>query len=315
MTQHFSTDAWPTYVWQDSLNRLSLGLRNFVQWRRPGYQETPLEPSMLADRLATLPQGVLREEALRIRYRLEPLRHQAALDRYLETLTFLEALENLFSTQAYHCEVVHSDGVAIPIADSAQEIATAPLQQLRCFAGRSRNDRTTWLDVGARNWSYVEALYRFLETHTEGDFLLHGIEIDGYRLFDDLHSRADYAEAYIKDLLNARYEVGDVMDHTASYDVISCFLPFVFLDPCLDWGLTRQHFRPEAFLCHLVSRLNPGGTLIVLNQGEDEAEVQAQLFAQLETPVTVTTLGALPPSFWPYEIPRYAWRCQKGDAS
>ncbi|MFX6226278.1 hypothetical protein ABTF68_22660, partial [Acinetobacter baumannii] len=68
----------------------------------------------------------------------------------------------------------------------------------------------------------------------------------------------------------ATYRVGDLRRWQSSAHLISHFLPFVFEDPHLAWGLPLGYFSPQAQLNHLLARLTPGGLLLIVNQGEAE---------------------------------------------
>ena len=260
---------------QDGSNRLFFALRGFLRWGRDGYQETAEPKTSLFDDREHPDVWEAHAVDLITRYGLERFAETSSRMRYLETLTYLEALEAL-------------------LADNALP-ADTPLR---------------WLDAGAKNWSYVEALYATLSKHAE-DFQLDGVELDGYRLYADFHTRRSYAEAFIRPLPKASYHVADILSWKGEYDVISSFLPFVVEEPCLAWGLPRRHFQPEAYLHRLASLLAPGGLLLILNQGESEAEVQARLLAEVAPELEVQALGALPPSFLSYRYPRFGFVCRK----
>jgi hypothetical protein len=267
------------------MNQLSFAARNRLRWQRSGFRERPEDKSALFKTFDNPSAMAAREAALLERYDLTAFKAASSRYRYLETLTLLEHLPVLAGEH--------------PIGQPE-----APGTPVR------------WLDVGAKNWSYVQALDSFLNGYTD-DYRLEGIELDGYRMYWNLHSRADVAMAYCAALPRATYRVGDVMDVSETYDVVSCFLPFVFLEPAMAWGLPRTVFQPQTFLVHLIQRVRPGGLLILTNQGPEEAEEQGRLFeavtpllAETGRLLTVTPLGAMPESFWRYRYPRMGWRCE-----
>ena len=228
------------------------------------------------------PDSWLRQEqAYCARYDLHAFRATCTRQRYLETLTHLEFLEQLMGTQP------------LPSAGGR------PLQ---------------WLDVGAKNWSYVQALDAFAASRTP-NYQLTGIELDPGRRYADFRCRADYARAFMASLPRTRYRAGDVMAHHARYDVITVLLPFVFADPLLAWGLPLRHFDPLAMLAHAVSLLNDDGVLLILNQGKAESVRQGELFEVLPNrtgiALDIQDVGRLPESFLQYHYPRYGWRCRK----
>ena len=63
------------------------------------------------------------------------------------------------------------------------------------------------------------------------------------------------------------------------------FFPFVFLDDHLAWGLPQPLHQPLALLQAAWTSLAPGGHLMVVNQGEAEAEAQQAMFAALKIAV------------------------------
>lgn len=263
---------------QSVWNRLWLGWRNRLQWQRAAYHEPPEPKSDLFTGRPDAESLLEREADLLARYDLANLHRQAGRLRYLESLTFLSHAEAL-----------------LPFDSPVWEVPT-PL---------------TWLDVGAKNWGYVDGLYALLKARRGSAFELTGLELDGWRIYHDFHSRADYARAYIADKPEARYLVGDVLQHTDTYDVVSCFLPFVFLEPCLAWGLPAEAFQPVRFLQHMAQRVNPGGVLLLVNQDATEAQEQAHLLQTLQHAMPDITLqwqGALPPSLMPSRYTRQGWR-------
>ncbi len=261
---------------KEVLNPLDFMLRSWMRFSLPPYQEAPETKSGLWKDKPDPDLWAQRETRLIQDYSLEHFKKRSSRVRYLETLTFLDYLEQL-----------------LPNPPSYSELS--------------------WLDVGAKNWTYVEALYRFANTlHPQA--CLTGIELDAYRRYSNLHTRADYAATYIKGLSNTQYLVGDVLDHHGQYHIISCFLPFVFIEPCLYWGLPKRYFRPEAFLSHLLSLLRPNGTLILLNQGAAESQEQGNLLQAAKNchpHLEIRALGEMKPSFLDYKYPRYGWRVNK----
>lgn len=271
---------FPMALWS-IWNRIGFYGRARLRWPNRPYRE-PAEPKdnlFLGRENASALEA--RGKTLLEKYTLHPFREYSTRLRYLESLTYLDFLEHLLPA---------SLGEMPPT--------------LR------------WMDVGAKNWAYVEGLYA-MASHHHPNILLRGIELDGYRIYADLHSRRDYAMAYCAHLPSSRvcYEVGDVMTHREAYDVISCFLPFLFVEPCLRWGLPTEYCQPEAFLRHLVSLLRPGGWLLILNQGDVEAQEQRRLLEHLDpAEYQIDDVGPMPDSFLPYRFPRYGWRCRKRPA-
>ncbi len=209
--------------------------------------------------------------------------------RYIETLTHLHFLETLLPNEVW---------------DTKQP---AIQQAYR------------WLDVGAKNWAYLEALTNTAhrlpaENDTPTPWKFTGIEIDPMRLYRDGLTRGAYARAFTKHVhtphTTATYVEGDALNHRGHYHVISHFLPFVVPEPCLLWGLPLESFQPKRLLHHLWGQLAPGGTMLIINQGQDEADAQEALLATLPSAV-IAWHGQLPETFLNYEYPRFGWRVIK----
>jgi hypothetical protein len=180
-----------------------------------------------------------------------------------------------------------------------------------------------WLDVGSKNFAYAPALALMLAHLTEAtvdenlaQWHLTGLELDAGRLDVEGISRTTYANGIISTLPNTTYRSGDVLLETQPYEGISLFLPFVFEDPLMDWGLPTAHFKPLAILEHCISLLTLGGVLMIINLTPEEAAQQETLFQQLpETIQQQITWVQLPHPLpnsvinWQYE--RIAWLCIK----
>lgn len=140
----------------------------------------------------------------------------------------------------------------------------------------------SWLDIGSKNFDYAYAFRAFQEGVSAEQKELTGIELDGYRVYRDLHSRYDHA-AYHAEQTDARYVVGDVLDTSLSpADMVSMFFPFVFVKPLLLWGLAIRDYQPQAIYARALALSKPGGWLLILNQGEEEAKASRRLLLQCQ---------------------------------
>lgn len=140
------------------------------------------------------------------------------------------------------------------------------LDRLRAVVGAGWPKGGDWLDVGSKHFWYAPVLLDSLRPAS-----LVGVEIEGYRIYADGHSRHDYAQYYLAGLTNVRYQVQDVMDWRQPVDGISCFYPFLLPGTVLAWGLPVTVLRPRALFAHLADCLRPGGHLLMVNQGLAEA--------------------------------------------
>lgn len=148
------------------------------------------------------------------------------------------------------------------------------LDRLRAEAGSGWPQGGDWLDIGSKHFCYAPVLQAALAPSR-----LTGVEIEGYRLYRDGHSRHDYARHYIDGLPGTDYRVMDAMDWRQPVDGISCLYPFLLPGTVLAWGLPVSVLRPRALFVHLGRCLRPGGHLLMINQGEDEGCRAAALAA------------------------------------
>ncbi len=281
-----------------SWNQIGFALRRWLSWNVHTYQE-PKESKtgiFIGNALAQTEEARLTAD-----YNLSAVQHHATGTRYRETLSYLLWLD-VFQRLA-------PDWFA-PLLAAAKAFEA----ETNCLESAEPSHASlAWLDVGAKNWSYVEALSAFLQAGGLQCFVLDGVELDPYRRYADLHTRAQYAEAHSRAILQSRYHAGDIHDWRQPAHIISSFLPFVFPEPHTAWGLPSAYFRPEAQLKHLFSLLEPGGLLLIVNQGPVEAEAQASLLASVarEFPLEWREAGQLPAPFIEYLYPRYGWICRK----
>lgn len=247
----------PAGLWRrawGAANGLFFGLRQRLGWSRGGFREPPESKDGLYDDLPPdrAAAAGAREAALAARYGLEELRADTTRRNYRENLYLLDLL------------------------DAAWEAAGPPLPA-----------PPRVLDVGVKNWYYVRALHRFLARagraagEPDRPVDLTGLELDPYRVYADLYSRYDYARWHMRGLAGCRYLAGDFLDHGERYDLVLLLFPFVLERPLLEWGLPLAHFQPRRFLAHALARLVPGGALLVVNQGPEEAREQLELLASL----------------------------------
>jgi SAM-dependent methyltransferase len=173
--------------------------------------------------------------------------------------------------------------------------------------------KLTAVDAGVGHWFYVQALYAALRQWRASrarEVELLGFELDPYRVYDDGHSRADWADWYLRAVPEAIYVPEDARRWKPQPHVAFMLFPFVFATDADKWGLPRTVFQPVELLQHVWRGLRPGGALIVSNQGRDEADEQKRLFAKAGVPPTWGTRFASP--FFRYKEPRYIYVAVKG---
>ena len=167
------------------------------------------------------------------------------------------------------------------------------------------------LDIGSKNWFYAKGEYNFFKTFIE-DFILDGVEIDAYRLYSNFYTRYETAKFYTKNLKNVNYIAGNLLDISnisVHYDFIIWILPFVSIEPHKYWGLPQKLFMPEKLLKHAISLLNEKGQLLIINQGEKEAQIQKRMFDNLH--IKYEEKGIVKSEFMEYKNNRYAYLIKK----
>ena len=136
------------------------------------------------------------------------------------------------------------------------------------------------------------------------------VERDAHRRYLTGHTRRAVGEAIAARFPGCRFFAGDVRELDGAYARVTWFLPFVVAEPHAAWGLPAALFDPPGTLAAVLQRLAPGGELLVLNQGEAEAEVQEGLFRAAG--VAVEALGRVESPLSPYRRPRFGWRVRAG---
>lgn len=156
------------------------------------------------------------------------------------------------------------------------------------------------LDVGSKNGCYLPGLATAVPRGWDA------VELDAHRRYAWGATRRAYGEAMARRFEGCRFIAGDVSVLEGPWALVTWFLPFVSEAPLAAWGLPLRCFAPEALLRHVLDRLVPGGTLLIVNQGQDEAEAQAALFERIG--VRATPLGRLDSVLSPFRRERFGWR-------
>jgi SAM-dependent methyltransferase len=243
-------------------NALDYPLRQRFRWRRRGLQFKNEAKDRLFARLPDEARALAQATAGRLleTYHLHALFFHSRADNYRENLFYLELLE------------------------SALQRARATLPLVVKAA-----------DIGVSQWFYVQALFALLQwwqpvdseaLPEEGrEVTLSGFEADAYRVYVDLYSRYDYAQAHLRGLEQAHFVPRRFEPQPGAFQLITLLFPFVFLRDHLKWGLPRPLFAPEALLAEAWASLAPGGLLVIVNQGEAEHAAQRDLLQRAGMPV------------------------------
>jgi hypothetical protein len=158
------------------------------------------------------------------------------------------------------------------------------------------------LDVGAKDGVLLPAL-RAAWPHP-WDL----IEIDAHRRHLDLSTRRASGERMASAFPDCRYIADSVETLTEQYSLVTWFLPFVHEGRLRAGGLPRRFFAPKRLFRQVVNRVEPGGALLVVNQGEGERDTQHALFKSAA--MTTEDLGQLTSPLSPFKSARFGqlWR-------
>lgn len=160
------------------------------------------------------------------------------------------------------------------------------------------------LDVGSKNGAYFPGL--LAAQPREWDL----VELDAHRRTIFGTTRRALGEAMVRESKGSRFIAGDVRTLSGPYAVITWFLPFLSEAPLDAWGLPMRELVPDQLLTHVVSLLSPGGALLIVNQGEHEAELQRALFERQH--LEARSLGRIESRLSPFKKPRFGWLYVRG---
>lgn len=159
------------------------------------------------------------------------------------------------------------------------------------------------LDIGCRNFSHLPALSSFARCPW------HGVELDADGRYWNGYTRRAYGKWMAAQREGSRYIPGSLLEIEGNYKTIVWILPFVLPEPLEHWGLPARFFQPLQLLQQAWKLLSDNGVMLIVNQGELEAEEQQQLFATLG--ITAKPLGELGSVFSPFKKRRYGWEIRK----
>lgn len=258
-------------------NNIDFFIRKRLSFSRKNYFELNEDKEGLFEGFQNPQKALEREKFLYEKYELEFLKSNSTKQNYLENFYIIDILDKYFTSRF----TLH-----------ASPENPSPLQLFTPSA----------LDIGCKNWFYAKGEWAFFKKHY--DILsLEGIELDANRLYSNFYSRKEAARFYIKGLENTKYIEGDFLKHNKTYDYMVWILPFVVENPLLKWGLPLRYFKPEEMLKKAYDLLKNGGSMLILNQGQVEHDIQVMLCEKLNIPYT--TYGEVKSDFLNYNIPRY----------
>jgi hypothetical protein len=131
------------------------------------------------------------------------------------------------------------------------------------------------LDVGAKNGCTLPGLA------TASPRAWDAVELDAHRRYLWGSTRRVYGEALARRFEGCRFIAGSVADQLGPWALVTWFLPFLNAQPLAAWGLPARFLEPERLLRHVLQRVVPGGVVLLVNQGEEEAALQQQLLERV----------------------------------
>lgn len=249
-------------------NAVAFGVRSRVGWSRG---EAVLPHEEKGGLFAHLPDGLARraeaiERELCARYELDAFRSRSTRVVWRDGLVRLQAMERLLAGVELP---VSGDGVlrAVDAGCGAFHYASVLQRFFAQFGGTSANAQ-------AGNGGSPAARRRVV---------LRGLEVDGFGVYRDGHSRADHARAHAKLAgQDVHFQVADFAHaNLPEQDVVTAWFPFVTRYALLRWGLPLSLFAPQRFFERAARVVRKGGLLVVVNQTEREAERVDALCASL----------------------------------
>jgi hypothetical protein len=126
-------------------------------------------------------------------------------------------------------------------------------------------------DVGCASFWYAEALQAFFLPRS-----LVGVEVEGYRLFRNGHSRIDYASGYLAAIPGAEFVVANYAEGSRPADLITAWFPFLTPTAILAWRLPLSLLTPEGLFGRIRHNLKEGGRFLMANHGPQEAQLAYQ---------------------------------------
>ena len=113
----------------------------------------------------------------------------------------------------------------------------------------------------------------------------------------------------MKNYNNVKYIADDLLNIEEKYDFIIWILPFVLKKSLIYWGLPEKYFCPEKLLIHSYNLLNENGQLLIINQGEKEAQKQEELL--ISSKIQYKKLNEIKSSFYEYKNKRFGFLITK----
>ena len=219
-------------------NRLFFSLRRAVAFRRNSYKEYGCGETQLKEWLSTLSPPA-REDVLFLlnKFHFHYWADFLSLEVMKKNLATLWIMERMMSDLYLHPEEI--------------------------------------LEPGCQDFNRLPAIHTFFQNR--GIYpTITGLELDPFRILQNLFSRHDLAQYYRSLCKNSHTEYfgADFFHYRPSWpsDLIFAFYPFVSPHPALAWGLPEEFGNPDAWLESIFENLRENGQALVLHQGNWEEE-------------------------------------------
>ena len=142
------------------------------------------------------------------------------------------------------------------------------------------------VDIGSKDFVYATALHAYLRQRNHAETELCGIEPEAYRIYWNLYRRGDHARYYAACVNQSQgaqrvdYQVADWLSWhpEQSYDLITCFFPFLYADLSDAWGLPRRFFQPQRLY---TKAMQQAPSVLLFHQGPEETQDSLRLIDQI----------------------------------
>lgn len=174
----------------------------------------------------------------------------------------------------------------LPLTEQAFQFQTEMREFLDLFPWQENIplgsfDSISVCDVGARTFILAPVIEECLEGMGFKP-TIHGVEIDPFRRYTNLHTRADYGHFYASKVKDGHYHGMDFLNWKVPMDLILMLNPFVTEEPHLNWGLPLKTFSPYRVFEHASKIVSERVGLLLLSSPDDEEfEVADQLARQV----------------------------------
>lgn len=140
---------------------------------------------------------------------------------------------------------------------------------------------TQIIDLGPASWFYLPAL---LEVAPRARII--GVELDPYRRFRDLYTRAQHAQAHVQRAIfmgrDVQYLQGDGFNYrlpnSNGSTLVTIFFPFVFSGTARKWGIPASYVRWRETLNTFRNALRSDDRILIVHADQTEVQETRKIF-------------------------------------